>query len=121
MAAVYVSGITLLFQRDAWRRRLSVLAPVGRMALSNYLLQSVMGALIFYGYGLGLMGKLGSAAYLLAAVALFALQIVVSRLWLSRFCFGPAEWLTRSLTYGKAQPMRRAAGPELLGDRSASH
>ncbi|UQA57509.1 DUF418 domain-containing protein [Polyangium aurulentum] len=108
-AAVYVAGITLLFQRDAWRRRLLLLAPVGRMALSNYLMQSVMGVLVFYGYGLGLIGKLGSAAQMGLALALFSLQIVFSHLWLSRFRFGPVEWVTRSLTYGKAQPMRRAS------------
>jgi len=106
-AAVYVAGITLLFQRDAWRRRLLVLAPVGRMALSNYLMQSVMGVLVFYGYGLGLIGKLGPAAQLALALVLFSVQIVFSHLWLSRFRFGPVEWVTRSLTYGKAQPMRR--------------
>jgi uncharacterized protein len=113
MAAAYVSAITLLFQRETWRRRLSVFAPVGRMALSNYLLQSVIGALVFYGYGLGLMSrKLGPAALLGVTLAIFALQILLSRLWLSRFRFGPAEWVTRSLTYGKAQPMRRASLPE---------
>jgi len=117
MAAAYVSAITLLFQRDAWRRRLSLFAPVGRMALSNYLLQSVLGALVFYGYGFGLMSrKLGPAALLGVTLSIFALQIVLSRLWLSRFRFGPAEWVTRSLTYGKLQPMRRrSAAPEAGG------
>ncbi len=112
MAAAYVSGITLLFQRETWRRWLSVIAPVGRMALTNYFLQSVMGVLLFYGYGLGLMGRLGPAAHLGMAVALFALQTVFSHLWLARFRFGPAEWVTRSLTYGKAQPMCRSSLPE---------
>ncbi|HYH97062.1 DUF418 domain-containing protein [Hyalangium sp.] len=112
MAATYVSGITLLSQRDAWRRRLVVLAPLGKMALTNYLMQSVLGVLLFYGYGLGLMGKLGSAAQLALAAALLALQILLSQLWLARFRFGPAEWVWRSLTYGKAQPMRRASLPE---------
>jgi uncharacterized protein len=112
MAAAYVSGITLLFQREAWQRWLGWFASVGHMALSNYLLQSVMGVLLFYGYGLGLMGKLGSAAQLAVALGLFSLQAVLSRLWLSRFRFGPAEWVTRSLTYGKAQPMRRASVPQ---------
>ncbi len=109
VASFYVSGITLLFQRDTWRRWLAVLAPVGRMGLTNYFLTSVMGVLLFYGYGWGLMGKLGPAAQLALALVLFALQIVFSHLWLARFRFGPAEWLTRSLTYGKAQPMRRAS------------
>jgi uncharacterized protein len=112
MAAAYAAGITLLFQRDAWQRRLAVFAPVGRMALTNYFLQSVMGVLLFYGYGLGLMGKLSSAAQLAVPVGLFALQAVFSHLWLARFRFGPIEWVQRSLTYGKAQPMRRASLPE---------
>jgi uncharacterized protein len=112
MAAAYVSAITLLFQRDAWQRRLLVLAPLGRMALTNYLMQSVLGVLLFYGYGLGLMGKLGSAAQLALALALLALQTLISHLWLARFRFGPAEWLWRSLTYGKAQPMRRSSMAE---------
>ncbi|MCY1014569.1 DUF418 domain-containing protein [Pyxidicoccus sp. MSG2] len=109
IAAAYVAIITLLFQREAWRRRLSVLAPVGRMALTNYLLESVLGVALFYGYGLGLMNTFGSAAQFAVALALFALQIVFSHLWLARFRFGPAEWVTRSLTYGRAQPMRRGS------------
>jgi uncharacterized protein len=79
------------------------------MALSNYLLQSVLGAIVFYGFGFGLMGKLGSAAQIAVALGLFALQVGLSHLWIARFRFGPAEWLTRSLTYGKAQPMRRGS------------
>jgi len=112
MAAAYVSGITLLFQRDAWRRLLAVLAPVGQMALTNYLLESVLGVLLFYGYGLGLMGKLGSAAQIGVALTIFTLQILLSHWWMARFRFGPAEWVWRSLTYGKAQPMRRTSAPE---------
>ncbi|HEX5752586.1 MAG TPA: DUF418 domain-containing protein [Archangium sp.] len=113
MASAYAAGITLLFQRDKWRRWLTVLAPVGRMGLTNYLLTSVLGVLFFYGYGLGLMEKLKSpAAQFALTLVLFALQIVFSHLWLARFRFGPVEWVTRSLTYGKAQPMRRASTAE---------
>jgi uncharacterized protein len=115
IAAAYVAGFTLLFQRDAWRKRLSVLAPVGRMALTNYLLESVLGVTLFYGYGLGWMNTLGSAAQFAVALAVFALQVGFSHLWLARFRFGPVEWVTRSLTYGRAQPMRRGSVPE---DRS---
>ncbi|HYO65953.1 MAG TPA: DUF418 domain-containing protein [Archangium sp.] len=112
MASAYAAGITLLFQRDTWRRRLAVLAPVGRLALTNYLLTSVLGVLFFYGYGLGLMSSLKSpAAQFALTLALFAVQIVFSHLWMARFRFGPVEWVTRSLTYGKAQPMRRTSVP----------
>ena len=107
-AAFYASGLVLLFQREAWTRRLRVLAPVGRMALTNYLGQSVLGLFVYYGIGLGLMGKVGPAASIALTLALFSLQVVFSHLWLARFRFGPVEWVWRSLTYGKAQPMRLA-------------
>ncbi|MFP2925585.1 DUF418 domain-containing protein [Pyxidicoccus sp. 3LG] len=112
-AAVYVAGITLLFQRATWQRVLGLLAPVGRMALTNYLSQSVISVLFFYGYGLGFITKVGPAACVAYCLAVFAVQVVWSHLWLSKFRFGPAEWVWRSLTYGKAQPMRR--------DDSAGH
>ncbi|MCE9672511.1 DUF418 domain-containing protein [Myxococcus stipitatus] len=110
IAAAYVSGITLLFQRAAWQRILKVLAPVGRMALTNYLTQSIVSVWVFYGFGLGLVTKLSPTLCVVYCLGVFSLQIVFSHLWLSRFRFGPAEWLWRSLTYGKAQPMRR--GPD---------
>ncbi|NMO13546.1 DUF418 domain-containing protein [Pyxidicoccus fallax] len=106
-AAVYVSGFTLLFQRATWQRVLGLLAPVGRMALTNYLSQSIISVLFFYGYGLGFITKVGPAACVAYCLAVFSVQVVWSHLWLSRFRFGPAEWVWRSLTYGKAQPMRR--------------
>jgi uncharacterized protein len=106
LAAAYAAIITLLFQRPLWRRILSLLAPAGRMALSNYLFQSVMGLLVFYGFGLGYAGKWGPAQAIAVAAGLFTVQIGLSHLWLSRFRFGPAEWAWRSLTYGEAQPMR---------------
>ncbi|RKG68328.1 DUF418 domain-containing protein [Corallococcus sp. CA054B] len=106
-AAVYVSGITLLFQRATWQRALGLLAPVGRMALTNYLSQSIISVLFFYGFGLGFITKLGPSACVAYCLAIFCVQVVWSHLWLARFRFGPAEWVWRSLTYGKAQPMRR--------------
>jgi uncharacterized protein len=106
LAGFYLSAIVLLYQRDSWRPRISLLAPVGRMALTNYLMHTVFNLLIFYGYGLGLLGKVGTTFCVALSLAIFALQIVYSRWWLSRFRFGPAEWLWRALTYGKVQPMR---------------
>lgn len=78
------------------------------MALSNYLGQSIICTLIFYGYGLGLFGQMGKAAGLVLAVAIYAVQVIVSVWWMARFQFGPAEWLWRTLTYMKRQPMRQA-------------
>ena len=80
------------------------------MALTNYLSQTVISLLLFYGYGLGLITRLGPKSLLALPLGIFVLQIGISHLWLARFRFGPAEWLWRSLTYGKAQPMRRTHG-----------
>jgi uncharacterized protein len=89
-AAVYVASITLLFQRATWQRVLGLLAPVGRMALTNYLSQSII-VLFFYGYGLGFITKLGPAACVAYCLTGFCVQGVWSHLWLSKFRFGPAE------------------------------
>ncbi|MDB4935670.1 MAG: permease [Labilithrix sp.] len=89
-----------------WRAALSVLAPVGRMALTSYLTQSIVLEALFYGWGLGLFGRLGEASAGLLAIAIFVVQIVVSAAWLGRYRFGPVEWLWRSFTYGARQPMR---------------
>jgi uncharacterized protein len=98
-AAVGIAGTTLRVR----------LAPVGRMALSNYLLQSLVLGFVFYGYGLGLFGRLASAEALPVALTLYAAQIVASAVWLRHFRFGPAEWLWRCATYGRWQPMSRTA------------
>lgn len=102
----YASALVLLAQRSAWRKRMASLAAVGRMALSNYLFHSLLCTTLFYGYGFGLYGKVGPALCLAIAVAIYSFQLVVSPLWLRHFRFGPVEWLWRSLTYGKLQPMR---------------
>jgi uncharacterized protein len=106
LAFGYIATVTLLVERTEWRRRLGVFAPVGRMALTNYLSQTVLCLLIFYGYGLGLIGTVGPAVALAMALLVFGAQMAWSPWWLARYRFGPAEWLWRSLTYGKLQPMR---------------
>src|SRR5262249_18429776 len=105
----YASGLALLVARDSWRRRLAPLATAGRMALTNYLLQSLLCATLFYGYGAGLLGRFGAAAGGALTVAILAAELALSTLWLRHFSYGPAEWLWRSLTYLRAQPTRRAA------------
>lgn len=107
MSCFYVSGIVLLFQREPWQRRLLWLAPVGRMALTNYLMQTLFHLFLFYGYaGLGLIGRVGPSVCVVLSLAVFLFQIAFSRWWLARFRFGPMEWLWRTLTYGRRQPMR---------------
>jgi uncharacterized protein len=109
LAFGYIATATLLLQRPAWQRRLAPFAPVGRMALTNYLMQTVLCLLIFYGYGAGLIGRVGSTVALAIALLVYGAQVAWSPWWLARFRFGPAEWLWRSLTYGTLQPMRVAA------------
>ncbi|TWI05986.1 uncharacterized protein IP90_00248 [Luteimonas cucumeris] len=96
----------LLYLHRGWQRRLRHFAPAGRMALSNYLMQTVVCSAIFYGYGLGVGPSLGTPAWFTIWVLLFGAQMAISRWWLSRFRFGPMEWLWRTLTYGRLQPMR---------------
>jgi uncharacterized protein len=104
----YVAAICLLALRPAWGRRLAVLAPVGQMALTNYLLESILATTIFYGYGLALFGQVGAAGGIVLTVAIYLLLIPFSHWWMRRFRYGPAEWLWRSLTYWKLQPMKRS-------------
>jgi uncharacterized protein len=108
----YISAFVLLTQSEAWRQRCAPLAAAGRMALSNYLVQSIVCTLIFYSFGLGLYGQVGAFAGLVLSVVIWLVQLPISMLWLSKFRFGPFEWLWRTLTYGKAQPMSKQARPE---------
>ncbi|WP_082363334.1 DUF418 domain-containing protein [Chondromyces crocatus] len=105
-ALAYGAGVLLLLQRPGWGARFSWVTAAGRMALSCYLLQSLLCGIIFYGYGFGLYGHLGPAAGLLVVFGIYAVELALSRWWLSRYRFGPLEWLWRTLTYGKRQPMR---------------
>jgi uncharacterized protein len=106
MSFFYASTIILLTQSEAWRQRLAPLAAVGRMALSNYLFQSLICTIIFYSYGLALFCKVRPSLGLLLTIIIFLIQIPLSVWWLRRFQFGPVEWLWRSLTYWQCQPMR---------------
>ena len=107
LAYFYVSMLVVLWQRPGPRRILAHLAPAGRMALTNYLTHSIVFTLVFYSYGLGLYGAVSPVVGLVLTVAMYAVQIPLSAWWLSRFRFGPWEWVWRSLTYGQPQPMRR--------------
>lgn len=103
----YVAIAMLVAGSAVARPLLAPIRAVGRTALSNYLLQTVICTTIFYGHGLGLYARLGRAELLLVVLGVWAIQLVLSPFWLSRFRFGPAEWVWRSLVYLRAQPMRR--------------
>jgi uncharacterized protein len=105
LCLAYLSALVLANQR--WPRLQAWLAPVGRMALSNYLLQSAVFSTLFYGYGLGAWGQVSRAQQVLLVLALFALQVLLSRLWLARFRYGPIEWLWRAATYGRLPTLQR--------------
>jgi uncharacterized protein len=105
LASAYACAI-LQWKRSG--RSLAIAAPfaaAGRMAFTNYLTQSLILSFMFYGYGLGLFGRLDPVTGLLIAFALYAAQLGFSTWWLRRYRFGPFEWLWRSFTYGRRQPM----------------
>lgn len=110
LAAGYCAGIVVAMQKGWGRRVFGIFAPVGQMALTNYLVQGFAYAFILYGapLGLGLAGRIGSFAVLLICIGFFAFQTVFSRWWLARFRFGPMEWLWRALTYGDRPSFRRS-------------
>ncbi len=114
LCLVYVAGIALLFLRSERCRRLfSPLASVGRMPLTNYLIQSIIFTTLFYSWGLGLYGRFGPAACLALTVVIFTIQVLYSRLWMARYRFGPLEWLWRGATYGQFPVLQ-------LSDRKAA-
>ncbi len=117
LCLAYISSIALLMGNPAWNQRLKTLAPVGQMALTNYLSQSIICTLIFYGYGLGLFGTFGAAQGIALTIVIYLIQIPISNWWMKRFRYGPAEWLWRSLTYWQIQPMRRDAINSKLLDK----
>ena len=96
-----------LYLTPKGRRRLESLAAVGRMALTNYLGQSVIFTLVFYGYGGGLYGEVSPIWSVMLAFVIFPLQMVLSHWWLTRFRYGPAEWGWRCLTYRRWFKLKR--------------
>jgi uncharacterized protein len=113
-AFAYIAAATLILEHPVWRARLRGFAPVGRMALTNYLSQTLICLAIFYGGHL--IGSYRPALYLLVAVLIFAVQMQWSAWWLARYRFGPMEWVWRSLTYGRKQPMRIGREPLAASD-----
>jgi uncharacterized protein len=109
LALAYGAGLLLWLSRAPASALVAQLAAAGQMALTNYLTESIVLGVIFYGYGFGLFGRLGPVGGALIGIALYIGQLAFSRMWLGRYRFGPFEWLWRSMTYGRRQPMRHAA------------
>ncbi len=112
LALGIAASVVLLWQGGAAKRLLTIVAPVGRMALTNYLLQTVICVLIFYGYGLGKFGAIGAFQATVTALGIFVFQIVVSTMWLSYCAYGPMEWVWRQLTYRRRLPLRKTLTDE---------
>lgn len=109
-ALTYAGILVLLFRTRPGHRVLSPLAALGRMALTVYIGQHVLAATLFQGWGLFWTNRPGLAALVMLAAIIYLTEVLLCNAWLHYFRFGPLEWLWRSLTYGKPQPMRRTAG-----------
>ncbi len=107
VALGHVGLLILIVKSGALTWLTTRLAAVGRTALSNYLFDSIVCTTLFYGYGFGLFGQINRTGLAAIVFTLWIFQLVISPLWLKRFRFGPAEWLWRSLTYWRLQPMRQ--------------
>jgi len=105
LSLAYTSSVCLLWLKAKQRGWLQKLAPVGRMALTNYILQSIFGILIYYNLGLGLGIRFGPTIYFPIVIAVYLLQIIYSNFWFRYFQYGPLEWIWRQFTYGKRLPL----------------
>ena len=107
MTFLWIAVFVILYKKTKPVKWLSKLAPYGRMALTNYVLQSLIGTFLLYGWGLSFIGELRQLYTFLIALVFIALQIWLSKVWLQYFKYGPLEWLWRSLTFFKVFQMRK--------------
>jgi uncharacterized protein len=105
LSLAYATSLSLLWMKPGWNSRLRLLAPAGRMALTNYIAQTAFGIFFFYGIGLGFGAETGPSVYVLVAIGFFCFQVWYSNVWFRYFRFGPLEWIWRMMTYGKRLPI----------------
>jgi uncharacterized protein len=118
----YAAVLILLVKSGALAGLRRALAAVGQMALTNYLTHSLIASVLFLGWGFGLAGRFDYAQQLVVVGVVWTVQLALSPVWLARYRFGPAEWLWRSLTYGRRQPMLRGPSPSSsVGGASPAH
>lgn len=108
LSLAYTCTISLWFLKGSHSKFLKLFSAPGRMALTNYILQTILGILIFYGIGFGMGGKTGLIYVVLIAVGVYVLEMVLSHFWLKYFNYGPLEWIWRQLTYGKKLPLKKS-------------
>ncbi|MHA7055592.1 DUF418 domain-containing protein [Aquimarina sp. M1] len=107
LTSIILCGFILMYQKKRGYQFFSFFESYGRMALTNYMLQSIIGTFLLFGWGLGLLGKLQTMYLVLIALLVITLQAIVSKLWLKRYRYGPLEWLWRSATKGKIQAFKK--------------
>jgi uncharacterized protein len=107
LSLAYASVICLRWIKKKGNSKLKVLAPLGRMALTNYLMQTIIGITLYYGVGFGFGGNIGPVIFVPIGLAVYVLQIVYSNWWFKYFNYGPMEWIWRQLTYWKKLPFRK--------------
>jgi len=107
LSLAYTSIICLHWIKKKGNSKLKVLAPMGRMALTNYLMQTILGIIIYYNIGFGFGGNIGPAIYIPVGLAVYVFQVFYSNLWFKYFNYGPMEWIWRQLTYWKKLPLRK--------------
>ncbi|TVQ12027.1 MAG: DUF418 domain-containing protein [Bacteroidetes bacterium] len=106
MTFVYISLIAFCYQKSYFKTLSKAIQKTGRMALTNYLMQSVVATTIFFSYGLGLYGQVDIVQGMILVTGIYVVQVIWSHFWLKHYRFGPMEWLWRTLTYGKKQKMK---------------
>ena len=116
MALSYAAGLVILVQLQQWKRMLAPLGAMGRMALTVYLSQSIVFPLLFFGFGFGQLGRVGSSTVWAYAALMFAANMAFCVWWMKRFRFGPVEWLWRTLSYLRLQPMRLPRKTEAVAE-----
>jgi uncharacterized protein len=107
LCLAYVSAICLQWIKKDGNTKWKLLAPVGRMALTNYLMQSIISVILYYGVGFGLGGNIGPSIYFPIGIGVYILQILYSTWWMKHFNHGPVEWIWRMLTYGKLLKIKK--------------
>jgi uncharacterized protein len=109
LVMAHVAALVLLYKSQLAQALFRRLEAVGQMAFTNYIMHSVICTLFFFGYGLNYYAELEYYQIYFVVLAIWIVQLIVSPLWLRLFLFGPLEWLWRSLTYWKLQPLLRPA------------
>lgn len=113
LTIIYIAWFAILFQREKWQKRLMIFYEAGRMGLTTYILQSAFGLTLLSTLGFGLVGEFGAAILFLLAIGFFAIQIALSKFWLTYFNYGPIEWGWRCLTNFTWVPLAKATSSNL--------